>query len=70
MVFKSAILFSAEREILTPLRLEHPPLVSINGKEITLKSEVPFPIQAGGEFLGYSQWIKVRVVRQQRVLVI
>lgn len=56
--------------VLAPLRLEHPPLVSISGKEITLRSEVPFPIQAGGEFLGYSQWLKVRVVRQQRVLVV
>ncbi len=46
------------------------PVVEIKGKVIEVRSEAPFPVQAGGEFLGFTQWIKVRVVRKQKVLVI
>ncbi len=47
-----------------------PPLLSFNGKEITIRSSIPFPIQAGGEYLGESTWVKLKVVRKQKVLVV
>lgn len=56
--------------ILAGLNLQRNPLLPLKGKIITIKSEVPFPLQAGGDFLGYTAWIKVRVVRKQRVLVV
>ncbi|MBI4983475.1 hypothetical protein HZC32_02425, partial [Candidatus Woesearchaeota archaeon] len=56
--------------VLTSLGLEYPPLFPLCGKQIIIRSEVPFPIQAGGDFLGYSQYLKVRVKRKQKVLVI
>ncbi len=55
---------------LTPLRLEYPPLFSFSGKEVVITSEVPFPIQVGGDFLGYTQYLKMKVKRKQKVLVI
>lgn len=56
--------------ILSQMRMEHPPIYEFSGKKIEIFSEVPFPIQAGGEFVGYSQHLKVQVVRKQKVLVI
>lgn len=56
--------------LIVPLSLDYPPLVPLQGKEITIKSEVPFPIQVGGDFWGYSQYLKVKVIRKQKVLVI
>src|SRR3989338_9176424 len=56
--------------ILAAMNLNRPPLVSLKGKIMTVSSEQPFPLQAGGEFLGYTTEIKVRVVRTQKVLVI
>jgi len=47
-----------------------PPLLSFNAKEITIRSPIPFPIQAGGEYLGESTWVKLKVVRKQKVLVV
>ncbi len=47
-----------------------PPLLSFNSKEITINSSIPFPVQAGGEYLGESTWVKLRVVRKQKVLVV
>ncbi len=46
------------------------PVVEIKGKVIEVRSEAPFPVQAGGEFLGFMQYLKIRVVRKQKVLVI
>ena len=56
--------------LLTMFGINRPPMLDFKSKEIMIKSEVPFPVQAGGEFIGYSSWVKVRVVRQQKVLVI
>jgi len=42
--------------------------VYVRGKKIVLTSDVPFPIQAGGEFLGYTTFLKMKVVRKQNVL--
>ena len=50
--------------------LNKSPYSSISGKKIFIQSEVPFPIQAGGEFIGYSNWLKIKVKRKQKVLVI
>ena len=55
---------------LTQLGLAKAPLVSLKGKEFTVESKEPFPLQAGGEFLGYTKWIKVTVKRKQKVLMI
>ncbi|MBT6774440.1 hypothetical protein HOA91_03650, partial [Candidatus Woesearchaeota archaeon] len=56
--------------ILSIFNLEKHPLLKLKGKRFEIKSDVPFPIQAGGEFLGYTEWVKVRVIRKQKVLVI
>ncbi len=56
--------------LLLNMGMVRPPMVEIKGKLIEVKSEVPFPLQAGGEFLGFTQWVRVRVVRKQKVLVI
>ena len=56
--------------LLAQLNLEKAPLFSLRGRVIEVKSTKPFPLQAGGEFLGYTKWIKVRVVRKQKVLMI
>lgn len=56
--------------VLISLGLRKSPIVTLKGKDIMIKSDFPFPIQAGGDFLGFSQWIKVRVVRKQKVLMI
>ncbi|PIN87566.1 hypothetical protein COV12_03235 [Candidatus Woesearchaeota archaeon CG10_big_fil_rev_8_21_14_0_10_32_24] len=47
-----------------------PPLFPIKGKEFNITSDVPFPIQLGGDFSGYTQELKFKVKRQQKVLVI
>ncbi|MBI2573157.1 hypothetical protein HYV86_04830 [Candidatus Woesearchaeota archaeon] len=46
------------------------PLIALKGEEIVLTSSEPFPFQAGGEFIGYTKKLRVRVVRQQKVLVV
>ena len=56
--------------ILSIFNLEKHPLLKLKGKRFEIRSDVPFPIQAGGEFLGYTEWVKVRVIRKQKVLVI
>ena len=55
---------------LSQLGLAKAPLIPLKGKEFVLESEKPFPLQAGGDFLGYTKWIKVRVRRKQKVLMI
>ncbi|MBI4151503.1 CDP-alcohol phosphatidyltransferase family protein [Candidatus Woesearchaeota archaeon] len=49
---------------------EVPPLLSFKGKELEITSTIPFPIQAGGEYLGESTWVRLRVIRKQKVLVV
>ncbi|MBT3814229.1 hypothetical protein HOE37_01665 [Candidatus Woesearchaeota archaeon] len=56
--------------ILGMLNKDKNPLLKLKAKKFIIESEVPFPIQAGGEFLGHTKWVKVRVVRKQKVLVI
>ncbi len=55
---------------MAAMNLNKPPLVPLQGKKIVVQSEQPFPLQAGGEFLGYTTEIKVQVVRRQKVLVV
>lgn len=55
---------------MTSLGVSKAPSLEFNGKEILVKSEVPFPVEAGGEFLGYSSWIKIMVKRKQKVLTV
>jgi diacylglycerol kinase family enzyme len=42
----------------------------LRGKVFEVKSKKPFALQAGGEYLGFTKTVKVRVVRKQKVLVI
>ncbi len=56
--------------IITGLNLHRAPLLALKGKEFILESEEPFPIQAGGEFLGYTRKVAVKVKRKQKILVI
>lgn len=55
---------------LTQLGLAKAPLIPLKGKKFVIKSLKPFPLQAGGEFLGYTKWIKLEVKRKQKVLMI
>lgn len=56
--------------LLTQMDFDKSPLVSLKGKVFIVKSDKPFPLQAGGDFLGYTKEIKVRVKRKQKILVI
>jgi len=55
---------------LTQMGLAKAPLIPLKGKEFLVESKKPFPLQAGGEFLGYTKWVKVTVKRKQKVLMI
>jgi len=55
---------------LSQMGLAKAPLVILKGKEFLIESKKPFPLQAGGEFLGYTKWVKVSVKRKQKVLMI
>ncbi len=56
--------------LLTLFNLEKAPLLPLKGKRFVISSQEEFPLQAGGEFLGYTKWISLEVKRQQKVLVI
>ncbi|HLC97545.1 MAG TPA: CDP-alcohol phosphatidyltransferase family protein [Candidatus Nanoarchaeia archaeon] len=56
--------------LLTALGVEKPPLLAFHGQEIVVKCKKPFPLQAGGEFLGWSRSLRIRVKRKQKVLMI
>jgi CDP-diacylglycerol---glycerol-3-phosphate 3-phosphatidyltransferase len=56
--------------VLGMFNIAKAPLMPMRGKNILIKSDIPFPIQAGGEFLGYTKWIKINVKRKQKVLMI
>jgi len=56
--------------LLAMLNMGRSPLLPFRGKKIVLESEVPFPLQAGGEFLGYTHKLKIKVKRKQKVLMI
>ncbi|MBU0456874.1 MAG: hypothetical protein KKD75_01895 [Nanoarchaeota archaeon] len=55
---------------LTQMGLVKSPLLALKGKEFVIRSSKSFPVQAGGEFLGYAKWVKVKIVRKQKVLMI
>ncbi len=55
---------------LSQLNIAKAPLIPLKGKEFFIQSNQPMALQAGGEFLGYTKWIKVKVKRQQQVLMI
>lgn len=68
---------AAHRVLRVPLRLLAAflalfhidwPFKRFKAKEFSLRSDVPLPVQAGGDFLGYSKSVVVRIKRQQRVL--
>ncbi|MBS3123735.1 CDP-alcohol phosphatidyltransferase family protein [Candidatus Woesearchaeota archaeon] len=46
------------------------PFFSLKEKEFFIESKDNFPLQAGGDFLGYTRWVRVKVVRQQKVLMV
>ncbi len=56
--------------LLQMMGLHRAPLHAIRGKKIQVTSEIPFPVQAGGEFLGYTQKLNVRVKRLQKILLV
>ena len=56
--------------LLTQLGLNKAPLVSLKGRRFIVESPQSIALQAGGEFLGYTKKIMVRVKRKQKVLVI
>ena len=56
--------------VLTAFGLNKPPLYPFKAGKIIISSQHPFPIQAGGEYLGYTKSLEVRVIRKQKVLVI
>jgi CDP-diacylglycerol---glycerol-3-phosphate 3-phosphatidyltransferase len=56
--------------LLGMFNLNKSPLFKFKGEKIFLKSEIPFPLQAGGDFLGYTHWIKIKIKRKQSVLII
>ena len=55
---------------LTQLGLAKAPLISLRGKVFIIKSRKEFPLQAGGDFVGYAKHIQVKVKRKQKVLMI
>ena len=55
---------------LSQMGLAKAPLIPLKGKEFVIKSEKPFPLQAGGDFIKYTKWIKIKVKRKQKVLMI
>ncbi|MDP3989979.1 MAG: hypothetical protein Q8Q01_02125 [archaeon] len=56
--------------LLSSFNLNHSPILPLHGKVIEVRSDNPFPIHAGGEYLGKTRWIKIKVVRKQKVLMI
>lgn len=55
---------------LTQMGLAKAPLIPLKGKVFEIKSKNKFPLQVGGDFFGYTKAIKVKVKRQQKVLMI
>lgn len=56
--------------ILTIFNLEKAPLLPLKGNLFEVSCQDEFPLQAGGEFLGFTKNIKLNVKRKQKVLVI
>ena len=56
--------------LLTNLNFNRSPLIKFKGEKITIESEKEFPLQAGGDFIGLTKKIQLKVVRKQKILVI
>ena len=56
--------------VLVIFGLSPSPLLPVKGREIVIESENLLPLQAGGEFLGYTHKLRAKVVRKQKVLVV
>lgn len=56
--------------VMAMFGLANSPLFPVKGRVFEIKSEVPIPLQAGGEFLGYTHKLKAKVIRKQKVLVV
>ena len=56
--------------LLAAMHLNKSPLVPFKGRTFEIRSDTKFPIQAGGEYIGMTKWMKVKVLRKQKVLVI
>jgi diacylglycerol kinase family enzyme len=54
--------------ILSAMDFVAPPLYNFKGSKVEISSKDKFPVHAGGEFLGFTNKIKIRVVRKQSVL--
>lgn len=56
--------------LLTMFNFPKAPLFPFKGRKIKVSSSRPFPLQAGGDFLGYTKWITIEVKRKQKVLMV
>jgi CDP-diacylglycerol---glycerol-3-phosphate 3-phosphatidyltransferase len=56
--------------ILTAINLHKHPVLNLRGKSIKIEGDVPFAVQVGGEFVGFTSKVNLRVGRKQKVLVI
>ena len=56
--------------LTTTLGFNRSPLLPLKGKTFEISSEKEFPIHAGGEYLGKTKRLRVKVIRKQKVLVI
>ncbi len=56
--------------LLSSMNLLRPPLVPFQGKEIIIRSRIPVPLQAGGDFVDYVKEVRCSVGRKQKVLVV
>lgn len=55
---------------LTILNLDRSPLLPLKGRAFTVESDRPFPLDAGGEYLGETKKVTLKMKRKQKVLVI
>ncbi len=56
--------------LLAQLGIAKSPLLSLRGREFVVTGGVAFPLQAGGEFLGFTKRARFKIVRKQRVLMV
>lgn len=56
--------------LTTTLGFNRSPLLPLKGKKFEISSEKEFPIHAGGEYLGKTKRLRVKVIRKQKLLVI
>jgi CDP-diacylglycerol---glycerol-3-phosphate 3-phosphatidyltransferase len=56
--------------IFAKFNLKKAPFLTLKGKVIKISSDKLFPIQAGGDFLGWTKNLEIKVIRKQKVLVV